>query len=190
MDTACREAKKELRRLVAQREAALEEAYLAQSNAAIAPLVLGLPEYVRAQTVFCFVSMGREVETRPILLHALGAGKHVGVPLCTGKGIMEIRRITGLEQLVPGFRGILEPRPDCPVLTAEQIDFALIPCVCCNKAGLRLGHGGGYYDRYLERAGFASAIVCRERLICDEVPVEPHDIPMKTVITELGVIRL
>ena len=189
MDAACRNEKKELRHLVAQREAQLDAAYLKESEAAIAAFVLTLPEYERAGTVFCFVSMGREVETRPILLHALAAGKRVGVPLCTGKGIMEIRRITGLGDLVPGFYGIMEPRQECPVMEAEQIDFALIPCVSCDKKGRRLGHGGGYYDRYLEHATFAAATVCRERLICDEVPVEAHDIAIKTIVTELGVIR-
>ena len=55
-----------------------------------------MPEYQSAGTIFCFVGTGREIDTRPILRHALNSGKTVCVPLCTTPGQMELRRITAL----------------------------------------------------------------------------------------------
>ena len=189
--TACKEAKKELRARVRAQVEALEPDYIQASNQAIAQNVLSLPEYRGASTVFCFVSAGREVETRPILLDALRSGKRVGVPLCTGKGIMEIREITSLGCLVPGkYFGILEPPAFSTVIEPDEVQFAVLPCASCDWQGRRLGFGGGYYDRYLERACFPSAVVCRERVMCAEIPTEEHDIPMRIIVTETGVHRL
>ena len=55
-----------------------------------------------------------------------------------------------------------------------------------------IGHGGGYYDRYLEKMpeDCEKAILCRESLMCDEIPTEEHDERMDLVISENGIIRI
>ncbi|MBR6352178.1 MAG: 5-formyltetrahydrofolate cyclo-ligase, partial [Firmicutes bacterium] len=55
--------------------------------------------------------------------------------------------------------------------------------------GRRLGNGGGYYDRFLEKYHPPMAIVCREKLMADDVPLEPFDATGPVVVTETGVFR-
>ena len=90
------EEKQQLRTTIRQMEAALAPGYLQNSDAAIAAHLLAMPEYQSAGTIFCFVGTGREIDTRPILRHALNSGKTVCVPLCTTPGQMDLRRITAL----------------------------------------------------------------------------------------------
>ena len=178
--------KQQLRAIVRRLEAALAPEYKAKSARSIAHRLLAMPEYQEAQTVFCFVGTDREIDTRPILEDALAAGKTLCVPLCTEPGRMESRQITDLNQLVPGRYGLLEPTADTPVIPVDAIDFAVLPCVTCNYLGQRLGHGGGYYDRFLSQYRGGTVLLCRELLIRQEIPVEPHDYPVPWVLTERG----
>ena len=180
------EEKQQLRAIVRRLEAALAPEYKAKSARSIAHRLLAMPEYQEAQTVFCFVGTDREIDTRPILEDALAAGKTLCVPLCTEPGRMESRQITDLHQLVPGRYGLLEPTADTPVIPVDAIDFAVLPCVTCNYLGQRLGHGGGYYDRFLSQYRGGTVLLCRELLIRQEIPVEPHDYPVPWVLTERG----
>ena len=136
--------------------------------------------------MFCFVSAGREIDTRPILDQTLADGKMLCVPLCVADGIMELRAIRNLEELFPGAYGILEPPADSPALSPDQIDLAVIPCVTCSREGRRLGRGGGYYDRFLAHYRGAAVLLCRERLLRQEIPFGVHDYPIPWVLTEAG----
>ena len=69
---------------------------------------------------------------------------------------------------------------------ADKTDEFVLPCVTCNYLGQRLGHGGGYYDRFLSQYRGGTVLLCRELLIRQEIPVEPHDYPVPWVLTERG----
>ena len=99
---------------------------------------------------------------------------------------MELRAVLSLEKLSPGKYGILEPDAGCPLVAADQVELAVIPCAACSRDGRRLGRGGGYYDRFLSAYRGSAALVCRERLIREEIPTEPLDIPVHWVVTEAG----
>lgn len=178
------EEKIHLRQTVRQLEAELPTAYLARSNEGILRRLLAMPAYQAAETVFCFVSVGTEVDTRPLLEDALSVGKRLCVPLCTAPGQMELRQITSLTGLVPGAYGIPAPPPESARVAIDGVDFAVIPCLTCSHGGRRLGRGGGYYDRFLTHYRGGAVLVCRERLIREEIPVEPHDMPVPWVLTE------
>lgn len=180
------EEKQRLRRTIRGLGEALSPRYLEASGRAIAAHLLAMPEYRAAGTVFCFAGHWREVDTRPILEDALASGKTLCVPLCLAPGEMELRRITALDQLLPGAFGIPEPPADSDPLEIDEVDFAVLPCVTCDRAGRRLGHGGGYYDRFLSRYRGGAVLLCREKLLREEIPLEPHDYPVPWVLTERG----
>lgn len=181
------EEKKELRRRIRAQERELSPRYKEQSAASIAAIVCALPDYQEADTVFCFVGTAREIDTRLILDDALAKGKRLCLPLCmTEPGIMELRVVASLDELVPGTYGILEPAADTVRLTPDEVDFAVLPCLSCSRGGHRLGQGGGYYDRFLSTYRGSAALLCRERLLREDVPVEPHDMPVPWVVTENG----
>lgn len=180
------EEKQRLRRVIRNLERQLSPRYKTESSAAIAAHLLAMPEYQAAGTVFCFVGTEREIDTRPILESAIAAGKRLCVPLCVDKGIMELREVTALSQLVPGAYGILEPPTNAPLADIDEVDFSILPCVTCNHWGHRLGQGGGYYDRFLSHYRGGTVLLCREKLIREEIPLEPRDMPVPWVLTERG----
>ena len=159
------EEKQQLRATIRRLSAQLPFRYREAADRAIARHLLALPEYRSAGAVFCFVSAGREIDTRPILEQTLADGKMLCVPLCVADGIMELRAIRDLKELFPGAYGILEPPADSPALSPDQIDLAVIPCVTCSREGRRLGRGGGYYDRFLAHYRGAAVLLCRERTL-------------------------
>ena len=180
------EEKQQLRAVMRARERQLSDRYRRESDQAIAAHLTAMPEYQAAGTIFCFVGTPHEIDTRPILENALAAGKRLCVPLCTGPGMMELRQITTLSQLSPGAYGIPEPPEDAPTVSVDETDFAILPCLTCNHLGHRLGQGQGYYDRFLAHYRSGAVLLCREKLIREEIPLEPHDLPIPWVLTERG----
>lgn len=177
--------KRALRQTMRRLESQLSPRYKAQSSQKICAHLLAMPEYQASSMIVCFVGTAHEIDTRPILTHALESGKRVCVPLCTAPGIMELREIASLTDLSPGAYGI--PEPDaarCPAVDTDEVDFAVLPCLCCNHQGHRLGQGGGYYDRFLSHYRGGSVLLCREKLLRQEIPLEPHDYPVPWVLTE------
>ena len=180
------EEKQQLRAIVWRLEAALTPEYREKSSRAIIRRLLSMPEYQEAQTVFCFAGTDHEIDTRPILADVLSSGKTLCVPLCTAPGVMELRQIRSFEELVPGAYGILEPPMTAPLTDPDDVDLAILPCLTCNHLGQRLGQGGGYYDRFLSNYRGGTVLLCREKLIREEIPLEPHDYPIPWVLTEVG----
>lgn len=183
-----REEKRRLRRLLLEQMRALPPAYCRRADEAIYRHIVSLPAYQTARTICAYVGMDCEINTKPLIERMLADGKRVGVPLCVGKGVMEMREIGGLDELQAGTWGILEPPPEAPLLLPEEIDLGLIPCVSGNEAGQRLGYGGGFYDAYLAKAPFLRVLLCRKAMMTAPIPMEPHDAAMDVVVSEDGAV--
>ncbi len=206
-----RGAKRQLRaRLLAERHK-LPQVYRRAADGAIRLRLKQMEAYRMARTVFCYVSVAEEVDTRQLIADMLADGKCVAVPRCSAgksetagdevrrgetgdggrrKGYMEAYEITSPDDLVPGAYGIPEPKAYCRPVRPEEIDLCVLPCLCVGTGGVRLGYGGGYYDRYLPRLrqDAVCAALCRERLLGAEPPAEPHDRPVGLTVTEGRVI--
>ena len=124
-----------LRRRLAAREQAMTRRERELSDQAIIYHVTRTEEYRRARTVFAFVGCGREIGTRALLERILSEGKELCVPLCTGPGRMECRRVQDLSVLRPGSYGIPEPPPEAPAatMTAFWPGIPAPPCCCAGK---------------------------------------------------------
>ena len=181
------EQKKSLRTQVRKLERELSPTYKKATDQVIIARICALPEYQAANTVFCFVGTEREIDTVPLMEDIVRRGKRLLVPRCTGPGIMELRQIIALSQLSAGAYGILEPQMSAPVIEKTEVDFAVIPCVCGDRHGHRLGQGGGYYDRFFEKCSVPSVLVCREAMMQEQIPVEKHDVIFDRVVTEVAV---
>ena len=179
-----KDRKKQLREQIREAERLLDPSYIREAGNAVCRRLLSLPQYKSSSAVFCFASMTREIPTDTFLAQAIADGKRVCVPLCLGNGIMELKQIRSLSDLVPGYRGIPEPGKDAPAVLPQQVSFAVIPCLTCNLNGDRLGRGGGYYDRFLSDFESFAVMICLDRLVTDSIPLEPHDIRIPNVLTE------
>lgn len=181
----CAEEKQALRRQMRARRAALSLAERAAQADQIAQRVLANPAYRAAETIFCYCATQEEIDTRAILTDAFARGKRVCVPLCQTRGVMTAREISGLDALCPGAYGILEPAPDSPVVPPDKIDLCVIPCLCTDTDGYRLGYGGGYYDRFLAQTDAVRAVLCAEdRVLTQPLPREKTDLPCDLIFTE------
>lgn len=182
--------KKEMRKLAKKSYKDLTSEYKKSSDLAICKNILKIPECRNADTVFCFVGTEDEINTIPLIIELLMSGKSVCVPLCIEGGVMEARKITSVDELSKRTFDIPEPSPESENVPIDNIDFAVVPCLTCNKKGHRLGKGGGYYDRFFENLKIPAAVVCREEVMFTAIPTEERDIIFDTVISERGVYRI
>ena len=178
------EEKKALRTYIRQTERTLDPAYKAESSEAICRCVLALEEYRAAGTVFAFAGTVHEIDTSLLLTETLAAGKTLVLPRCAEGHALDLCVVTSMDELVPGMYGILEPKADCALVTPADIDFAVVPCLCCDRDGRRLGHGGGYYDRYLStfqgvKIGVNYSDCVRPKLIGGR-----YDVPVDLLVTD------
>ncbi len=177
--------KKALRRRVREQLSALSRSELVRSDDALFEKFLSLPQVEEAQTVFAFWGIpGKEPDTARLIGELVRRGKTVGLPRMLPDHRMEVRRYDPDIDLVTVSFGISEPGEDCPLIAREAINLVLVPAVCYDRRGYRLGFGGGYYDRWL--AGFSGVTVglCREAVLQEAVPTEAHDARVDLLLTE------
>ncbi|MQS35718.1 5-formyltetrahydrofolate cyclo-ligase [Streptomyces katsurahamanus] len=179
--------------LEARRRLSPEEVHRAAD--ALARRALDLPELSGAQAVAAYVSVGREPGTRALLDALRARGVRVLLPVLMADNDLDWGEYRGAEGLLPAGRGLLEP--DGPrlgpggVLTADAV---LVPGLAVDGRGMRLGRGGGSYDRVLarlDRAGVRPPLVVLlyAHEVIARVPEEPHDRPVHAVVTPGGVRR-
>ncbi|WP_345743539.1 5-formyltetrahydrofolate cyclo-ligase [Streptomyces sp. ODS28] len=164
----------------------------------LAQRALELPELASARTVAAYVSVGSEPGTRPLLDALHERGVHVLLPVLMSDNDLDWGGYTGPESLEPAGRGLLEPSgPRFGPDAVTQADVVLLPGLAVDGRGLRMGRGGGSYDRVLARieAGVRAgrtpvlAVLLYDGEVLDEVPAEPHDRPVHAAVTPSGVRR-
>lgn len=151
--------------------------------------LLDSPLWQQAKTVLAYMAFRQEPDLSWLFLQ--GRNHTWGLPRCEGKYLVWHRCNPLDSQLLRmGKYGILEPYPDCPELSAAEVDLILVPAVACDRTGYRLGYGGGYYDRLFASSDWSSiptiGIVFDQDLL-DQLPIDPWDQPLQAVCTEKGV---
>lgn len=179
------------RELLAARRLLTGEA-VERAATALARRALELPEVAGARTVAAYVSVGSEPGTRALLDVLRARGVRVLLPVLLADNDLDWAPYEGAESLRKAGRGLLEPAgtplgPDA-VLAA---DVVLLPGLAVDGRGMRLGRGGGSYDRVLARLSAAGAHPALIVLLYDDevtarVPEEPHDHPVDAVVTPAG----
>lgn len=183
--------KQEIREAMRTQRSGLTPDWVLSASTRLADRVIALPEFRRANVVYCFLSLPGEVQTQPIMEAAWKAGKNIAVPCRRDDGEYMPAWFTPDEPLATGAFAVRQPavphwaKPD-------RFDLVLVPGLAFSPRGERLGHGRGYYDRMLAR--LARHIDVRTGLCfaCQVVPVVPvsdHDVAMDVVVTEDAVYR-
>jgi 5-formyltetrahydrofolate cyclo-ligase len=182
------DAKRGLRaRILRERDATPAE-NRATASASIAASLLARVDFASSKTVLLTLPFGSEWDTRALLHAALARGKTVALPRVNlATGVLDICAITRLEyDAAPGYRGIPEPGAHCELLGVASIDWVLVPGVAFDRAGHRIGYGGGHYDKLLPllRADTHRVAGAFELQLVDHVPAAPHDVAVDAVVTE------
>lgn len=172
-----------LRQDIKKRAASLSLAYKIKAGEKIGEKVVLSSAFIEAESIFVYISSPDEPETRYIIKKAFEADKRVYAPLCLSKGVMKMVNITDKTVLAKGYMGISEPVGSSDFYEGE-IHLAVIPCLCASPDGKRLGHGAGFYDRFLENRQCKKICLCFEKLITHNIPLDEYDVRMDKVITE------
>ncbi|MEU8620113.1 5-formyltetrahydrofolate cyclo-ligase [Streptomyces sp. NPDC048623] len=184
-----------LRRALLGARAALTAEEREHAAAALARTALDLPELAEAGTVAAYVSVGREPGTRALLDVLRARGVRVLLPVLQPDNDLDWAPYEGPERLAKAGRGLLEPVGER--LGPEAVcgaDAVLLPGLAVDGRGMRLGRGGGSYDRVLARLVRAGAdpalvVLLYANEVAARVPEEPHDHPVHAVVTPEGVRR-
>ncbi|KZZ86318.1 5-formyltetrahydrofolate cyclo-ligase [Bacillus sp. SJS] len=153
--------------------------------------LLQSPLWKKAKTIGLTISQNREANTRSIIEKGWKEGKRMAVPKCFPlEKEMEFRVITSFNQLETVYYGLQEPIPSMtdPVEKCD-VDVMVVPGLCFDSRGYRIGYGGGYYDRYLQNFTSDTVSLAFSCQVLPLVPSEIFDVPVKWIITEKEVLH-
>ena len=166
-----RELKQALRRELIERRKAMD---LPVKAAADCDIFEQLRTFLdKADSVFTYASTEIEVDTRRLISYCLERDIPVALPV-SGDTDLDFFYITDISDLKRGRFGIDEPPRGKPAFP-DKNTLCIVPALCADGSGLRLGYGRGYYDRFLSGFKGCSVILCYSAFK-REVPAEPHDI--------------
>ncbi len=140
-----------------------------------------------AQKIGMYYPIGSEVLTQDIIQELLSNGKDVFLPKVMGKK-MEFRKISNFSSLEKGSFDIMEPKDDCQ--TDNSLDVVLVPTVGISPAGVRLGYGHGFYDKFLAEHKVITISLTLEKQIVKNIPKSEHDIIINWIITEDRILEI
>jgi 5-formyltetrahydrofolate cyclo-ligase len=157
----------------------------AAAGRAIRDALLSMPELQMAGTVAVYYSIGAEPETRGLVYGLWKRGTYVVLPVLRGDGDLDWASYEGPESMVPGVRGLLAPgEARRGVAAVARADAVLVPALAVDRAGNRLGRGGGSFDRALARVGPLVPLIALlyDDELVDRLPAEAHDVPVRAVV--------
>ena len=154
---------------------------------------VGTGMHKSCKTIMAYVDMPKEVKTDIIINTLLNMGKDVAVPVCVPASYELIAsKILSLDELKSGHYGILEPKKEyLRPMAPDTFDVILVPGSAFDVYGNRIGHGKGYYDRFLSKVPQETLKIglAFDYQILPRLPVEHYDIPVNCIITERGIIK-
>ncbi len=157
--------------------------------------MLAWERWQTARVALVYLAFGSEVDplaggllsASPTLPAATAAGPLLATTRTPAAGGLRVH-LFDPAALEPHPLGFWQPRPDAPVVDLASIDVALVPGLCFDRQGGRLGYGRAYYDRLLPLLGahVATVGVSREALVVERLPTEPHDVAVRWLVSEAG----
>lgn len=181
------EEKKAIRKQIFAARKAQTDQQIEGWSKIIANSVTALPEYSSCQRIFAYADYNHEVMTKYIIEEAWKDGKEVAVPKVVGQD-MVFYKLTDFAQLEKGYFGI--PEPAYGEIIHWEDALMIMPGVAFDRANHRVGYGGGFYDRFLEKHPRITRVaVAFEFQMLPEVPTEPTDISPEIIVTERKIYR-
>jgi len=187
-------AKASLRRRVLGARAGLSAEQRATAGSALRDAVLGVPEAQMAGTAAVYYSIGSEPGTHGLVYALWKRGTYVLLPVLRPDLDLDWASYEGPDSLRAGPRGLTEPaEPPRGVAAVSRADLVIVPALAVDRRGMRLGRGGGSYDRALARVGpqVPTIALVYDAELLDEVPAAPHDQRVRLVARpQTGITRL
>lgn len=173
--------KQALRKQIRDQKRAMTEEQIVSKSEKLGELFLASEAYRQAKTIYGYLPYNQEVRTVAMLEQAIADGKRVAVPKCYGDE-MRFIYLDDLSKVEKGYCGIPEPVEDGPV-AEDKTALVLMPGLAFTKEGLRMGYGGGFYDKFLaSEPEHPTLALCYDFQMVEHIPTEDYDIPVNTVL--------
>lgn len=177
-------SKNELRKMMKSRLAALTREEYEDLNRSLYSNFIKLKALKRINHIMIYYSVRNEAATIPIINYLLNLGKTVALPVCTPERDLKAAIINNLSELQPASFGLMEPGPEAVLLDYDELKLVIIPGVAFDEKGNRLGHGAGYYDRFLSKTPNAFKLgLAYDFQVVPALPAERHDIKINGILT-------
>jgi 5-formyltetrahydrofolate cyclo-ligase len=170
----------ELRREIHRRIAAMTEEQREKETAILCDKLLRLSEPYRR--IYAFAPTKSEPDLYPLYRTLWAQHKQLYFPLCHEDGVMTYGLVRDENDMEVGMFGLKGPGKSVLRATPNAIDLMLVPCAAVTRSGVRVGHGGGYYDRYLASHHCHTVCPVFTCQVVDEIHRESHDIVMHQVV--------
>jgi len=151
------QAKSVLRKQIKSQLRKMPQDEVHRQSQIIVKKLIEMPEYQKSRRISVYLSMAKEVQTESILKDAFGSNKTIFIPKYVGKdmAMVKLGSMDDYRQLPETSWKIKQPLDDDhsreDALSGGGLDLIVVPGVGFTQAGHRMGHGGGYYDTYLEK---------------------------------------
>jgi len=180
--------KEEIRTIFTERKHTIDDTR--EMSRRVMVQLMSLPEMKTCFTVMTYVDFGKEVRTVPLISDLLNQRKNVVVPFCE-KGEIHLFCLRNLNELSPGYFGILEPKIELRRLSDRQVHLKelhliLVPGVAFDPQGGRLGRGKGFYDRFLKKTpkNILKIGLAFDWQMFEAIPMSENDQYVDIVVTE------
>jgi 5-formyltetrahydrofolate cyclo-ligase len=172
---------------------------IARRDRALSPIstdwlhVLSTQEMLNAQTVATYLSYGDEPNTRALNKKLLESGKRLLVPKTQSDFSIKWVEWSGQEEELKKnsfFKKMKVMEPEGPNINPNEIDVVILPALLVDRKGVRLGQGGGSYDRALSQINaWSVALIYSHELMSQDLPHENHDKKVNAAATPSTLIR-
>ncbi len=144
-----------------------------------------LSAYLQTDTplnIALYAPLPHEVNLLPLLQQY--PWHHYAFPRCLPQRQLVFHHVKNAEnELHPEAMEILTPAAELPIIEPQHLDIIIVPGVAFTRHGLRIGYGGGYYDRYLPHCAQAKLIsLAFPQQMVEHIPTEAHDLRIPLVL--------
>ncbi len=190
MNNGLKFEKARIRETMLEQRLAVPEEARREADAAMMNRFLSLATFRFAEVILLYAPIKAEPNVLLACEVATQAGKRLAFPRCHPEtSTMTYGIVSSPEELMQGTYGILEPAEDAEIYlpAPDKHDICVVPAVCFDRKGYRIGYGKGYYDRFLAGFGGTTVGFTLNRFLCDALPRGRYDRAVDLIITEKGV---
>ena len=190
MSAGIREEKDKIRRAVLAERLAMSDEERQAADKIMLARFTALASFRFAKVILLYVPIKGEPNVLGCFEAARTAGKQIAFPICHPETrTMTFGIVSSPDELTAGAYGIPEPPASATLYqpSKHEHDLCVVPGVCFDRHGHRIGYGKGYYDRFLATFGGASVGLTPHRFLRNELPHGRFDRPIDLILTERGV---
>ena len=178
-----------IRKKVLQKLRALSAIEKSQAESVMLESLKNWEIFKKAGVIHIFISKPDEPDTKSIIEYCWSSGKIIAVPIVLPDTFNLFHsEIKSFDDLVSGMHGTQEPSPERRIkINPKSFDLVIVPGVAFDRQGGRVGHGKGYYDRFLELTSAFRLALAFDCQLLENVPTELHDITMNAILSESGI---